>query len=64
MLDAANSGRADDLLALLDEGPDTRVNEKRLRGISLICAAHEGHADCVRVLVECGADQDAKDAVR
>ena len=30
----------------------------------LIWAALKGHADCVRVLVEAGADMDGKDNVR
>lgn len=30
---------------------------------ALIRAASEGHTDCVRMLVECGADMDAKDMV-
>ncbi len=31
---------------------------------ALIEAAHKGHADCVRLLIDAGADKDAKDEVR
>jgi ankyrin repeat protein len=31
---------------------------------ALICAAYEGHIDCVRLLVEAGADKNAKSNVR
>ena len=31
---------------------------------ALIWAAHNGHADCVRLLIDAGADKDAKDQVR
>ncbi len=31
---------------------------------ALICAALNGRADCVRLLIDAGADKDAKDHVR
>jgi hypothetical protein len=31
---------------------------------ALICAATNGHADCVRLLLDAGADKEAKDSVR
>ncbi len=31
---------------------------------ALIFAAHNGRADCVRLLLDAGADKDAKDKVR
>ena len=34
------------------------------RWTALIYAAAEGHADCVRLLLDAGADKDAKDQVR
>ena len=33
-------------------------------GTALMMAAHQGHTDCVRLLVEAGADTEAKDFVR
>ena len=30
---------------------------------AMIQASEEGHADCVHLLVDCGADKDAKDDV-
>ena len=33
-------------------------------GTALIYAAHEGHADCARLLLDAGADKEAKDPVR
>jgi hypothetical protein len=39
---------------------------RRLQGFhtALLCAAEHGHVDCVRVLVECGADKEARNNVR
>ena len=31
---------------------------------ALILAAEQGHADCLRLLIDAGADKDAKDRVR
>ena len=31
---------------------------------ALMCAAHNGHAECVRLLVAAGADKNATDHVR
>jgi ankyrin repeat protein len=31
---------------------------------ALICAAENGHADCVRLLIDAGADMDARNNVR
>ena len=31
---------------------------------ALMCAATRGHADCVRVLLDAGADKEAKNKVR
>ena len=32
--------------------------------MALICAAENGHADCTRLLLDAGADKEAKDVVR
>ena len=32
--------------------------------VALVCAAEKDHSDCVRLLIDAGADKDAKDAVR
>ena len=31
---------------------------------ALICAAENGHSNCVRLLLDAGADKEAKDVVR
>ena len=41
------------------------VNKQaQIGATALLCAAHEGYDDCVRLLVEVGADKEATDAVR
>ena len=59
LLDAAWTGRANDMLELLDEG--VAVEYKDGRGNSaLLRAAEAGHADCVRLLLEIGSGKDVK----
>ena len=36
----------------------------QIESTALIRAAEEGHADCVRLLLDAGADKNAKDNVR
>ncbi len=36
----------------------------QVQGTALIRAATQGHADCVRLLLDVGADKDAQDKVR
>jgi hypothetical protein len=57
-------GRADDVRALLADGADTEVNDEEGNETALSRAASEGHADCVRMLLECGAQKDAANWVR
>jgi hypothetical protein len=39
-------------------------NYKQIGQTSLMCAVFKGHVDCVRLLIESGADVDATDNVR
>ncbi len=64
MLSAAFNGRADEILALLDRGADLDYMDWLSLCTPLIKAAWAGHAECVRLLVECGADKEAKNKVR
>ena len=42
----------------------THLAHAQLDYTALICAAHFGRADCVRLLLDAGADKEAKDQVR
>ena len=43
---------------------DCGESELQGRDTALMSAAVEGHADCVRLLIDAGADKEAKDNVR
>ena len=42
----------------------SNVCHSQTGGTALISAAEKGHTECVRLLVESGADKDAADNVR
>ncbi len=51
------------MLALMDDGIGTHVNDTQFRGMALLFAATYGHTDCVRLMIECGADTESNDEV-
>jgi ankyrin repeat protein len=50
---AASMGRADIMSLLIEHTPDTAMNESYYER-ALMCAAHDGHIDCVRLLLAVG----------
>jgi hypothetical protein len=42
----------------------TTANSAQSGSMALICAAENGHTNCVRLLIEAGADKEARDGVR
>jgi hypothetical protein len=58
LLDAAWTGRVDDMRALLDEGANAEYKDERGNS-AMRRAADGGRADCVRLLLEAGASKDS-----
>jgi hypothetical protein len=53
--------RAYDVGGIFENGGKFELQD---RWTALICAVANGHADCVRLLIDAGVDKDAKDDVR
>ena len=60
LLEAALSGLVDDVLALLDEGANIEFKDANDESTALMCASLNGHAECVRLLIQYGAKTDSK----
>ncbi|GAB1575906.1 ankyrin repeat domain-containing protein [Bordetella petrii] len=60
---AAASGDAAQVRALLAQGADIEARDARGR-TPLLIATHHGHAAAARALIEAGADVNAKDAIQ
>ncbi len=61
LLEAAAIGNAAQLAALIQGGVGIESKHPKLGVTALIRAASLGHADCVRLLMDRGADKEAKD---
>jgi serine/threonine-protein phosphatase 6 regulatory ankyrin repeat subunit B len=62
LVDAAEKGDLATVTTLLDEHGATIINQKNPHGwMALTWAAHAGHSDMVELLLDRGADIDAKD---
>jgi ankyrin repeat protein len=61
---ASRDGRSDDVLGLLDEaaheGVNIDVEDEFLGQTALMAAAESGHANCVRLLIDAGADKETE----
>jgi ankyrin repeat protein len=60
LLEAAKNGHANDMLEVLVEGVNMEFTDMDDGDSALIWASLNGHIDCVRLLVEFGANMDAK----
>lgn len=60
LLDAAGTGRANDMRDLLDEGANIECKD-HFGNTALIRAGGNSYADCVRLLLDAGADKEAID---
>jgi hypothetical protein len=62
LLESASMGRASEIIELLGEGAGIDYRDFN-NSSALILAAAKGHVECVRLLIDAGADLNAKDAV-
>ena len=62
---AAGAGRTDSVRLLLDAGGRAKTDTRGVNGMTaLMCATVSDHTDCVRLLLNSGADKEAKSTVR
>ena len=60
LIAAATNGIAADVDRLIKDGANVEAKDAERERTALIWAGYNGHADCVRLLLHAGADEDAK----
>ena len=61
MLEAARDGKLEELELCLEHNPHIDFPEQEEGCSALILAAYEGHLECVRALLDAGANDDVQD---